>query len=170
ASTVNGAEAARLPLPRKPKRANLASNPSGIGECDEEEPGGDDAAGGLGSAAGAIRPRTPIDIELCRSQRMSRTIGNAAPHARSLSASSLGRLPRCARAALYVLRTRSLRTRSRPPFPPLRGDVSALPGDDRFCNRIAAVKPLLWLKLTLNSAAAQIWAAPPSTNSSIPVT
>src|SRR5436189_3075889 len=34
-----------------------------------------------------------------------------------------------------------------PLFPPLRGDVSALTCNDRFCNRIASVKPLflLWL-------------------------
>src|SRR5438132_14280059 len=37
--------------------------------------------------------------------------------------------------------------RRRAPFLTLRGHVSALTGDDRFCNRIAAVKPLFLLCL-----------------------
>jgi hypothetical protein len=43
-------------------------------------------------------------------------------------------------------------TRGAPsPFSPASGDASALTGDDRFCNRIAAVKtPLLRRRLTLN--------------------
>ena len=43
-------------------------------------------------------------------------------------------------------------TRGAPsPFSPASGDISALTGDDRFCNRIAAVKtPLLRRRLTLN--------------------
>jgi hypothetical protein len=57
-------------------------------------------------------------------------------------------LHRC-RAALYASAFATLRrdARSRPPFPPLRGDVSALTGNDRFCNGIAAVKPLFLLSL-----------------------
>jgi hypothetical protein len=81
-------------------------------------------------------------IKVCRSHRISRTIGNASEKLIELCAPTFGRLPRCARAALYALRARS-----RPPFPlapPRRGDVSALAGDDRFCNRNAAVKPLFF--------------------------
>ena len=48
-------------------------------------------------------------------------------------------------AALYV--PRFCEGRGAVPFSPARGDVSALTGHDRFCNRIAAVKPLFLLRL-----------------------
>ncbi len=57
-----------------------------------------------------------------------------------------GRLPPPACAGVGP-RSYALRARSRPPFPPLGEDVSALTGCDRFCNRIAAVKPLFLLCL-----------------------
>jgi hypothetical protein len=43
-----------------------------------------------------------------------------------------------------------------PPFPPRRRDVSALTGNDRFCNRNAAVKPLLNFELRLANPKAAV--------------
>src|ERR1700730_11278690 len=54
------------------------------------------------------------------------------------SAPAFGASPSLRSPALHVLRTRS-----RPPFPPLGENVSALTGDDRFCNRLPPLRLFL---------------------------
>src|ERR1700730_11208561 len=71
------------------------------------------------------------------------------------SAPAFGASPSLRSPALHVLRTRS-----RPPFPPLGENVSALTGDDRFCNRLPPLRLLLVVDKVYFGFRRQVWSLP----------
>jgi hypothetical protein len=71
------------------------------------------------------------------------------------SAPAFGASPSLRSPALHVLRTRSC-----PPFAPLGENVSALTGDDRFCNRLPPLRLLLVVDQVDFGFRRQVWSLP----------